>query len=258
MKRTSDGGIDAWDADSYLNIWVCDLQDDILGFSSLPGFADEDDGVVINYKFFGDGFGAVSPYNLGRTTTHEVGHYLGLSHIWGDDGDACSGSDLIADTPNQAGENYGCPAFPLTDDCTIDPPGVMFMNYMDYTNDACMNLFTEGQKTKMRIILETVRSSLLFSAAGCNEIVPVPGAIAELNVNPNPTNGLFTISIINFEGTELQLTIYNAHGQIIEHRAEEPVVVANEYFELETLPDGMYFVSAFNGTYTLTAKFIKN
>lgn len=256
MKRTSEGGIDAWDADSYLNIWVCDLPDEYLGFSSLPGYPDADDGVVINYKFFGDGFGAFAPYNLGRTCTHEIAHYLGLQHIWGDDGGSCSGSDLMPDTPNQAGENYGCPSFPLTDACTTDFPGVMFMNYMDYTDDGCMNLFTQSQKTAMRTTIETTRSSLLLSAAGCNDIVPLPGAIAELLVSPNPVNDGMNITVTNFEGSQLQFAIYNSLGQLILVHNEEPAIVANEYFNFSSLEPGVYYATAFNGNYVLSTKFI--
>jgi hypothetical protein len=87
--------------------------------------------------------------NLGRTLTHEVGHWLFLYHIWGDDGSGCTGSDLISDTPNQAGENYNCPTFPVNDNCNTTAAGVMFMNYMDYVNDGCMNMFTTGQATRM-------------------------------------------------------------------------------------------------------------
>lgn len=256
MKRSNSGGIDAWDADSYLNIWVCNLPSDILGFSSLPGFPEEDDGIVINYRYFGDGFGAISPYNLGRTATHEIGHYLGLSHVWGDDGGSCSGSDLIPDTPNQAKETYGCPSFPVTDGCSPDNPGIMFMNYMDYTNDGCMNMFTEGQKTAMRTVLETTRSSLLLSPAGCNDIVPIPGAIAEIFVSPNPTQGGFTLSVKNFEGSQLLITVYNSLGQIMAQQSEEPAVVANEYIDLTGSAKGVYIATAFNGTYLLSTKFI--
>ncbi|MBC8045185.1 MAG: zinc metalloprotease, partial [Fimbriimonadaceae bacterium] len=198
VKKTSSGGIDSWDTERYLNIWVCNLPSDVLGFSSVPGFPESEDGVVIGYKFFGSGMGAISPYNLGRTCTHEIGHYLGLQHIWGDDSGSCSGSDLIADTPNQAWETFGCATFPLVDDCTETSPGVMFMNYMDYTDDNCMNMFTEGQKTKMRTTIEEVRETLLISSAlGCNVTPPSPGEIAEIIINPNPADNQFAITVKN-------------------------------------------------------------
>ena len=81
----------------------------------------------------------------GRTATHEIGHWLGLKHVWGDDGNSCAGSDGVADTPNQAGPTYGCLSYPATDACSPNPPGIMFMNYMDYSDDTCMYMFTQGR-----------------------------------------------------------------------------------------------------------------
>lgn len=169
VKYTSQGGDDAWPRDSYLNLWVCNLGGGLLGYAQFPGQAAATDGVVVGYQFFGRVGTVQSPYNKGRTTTHEVGHWLNLRHIWGDDGGSCSGSDQVADTPNQAGENYGCPNFPRTDACQASSPGVMFMNYMDYTDDACMYFFTQGQSTRMNTVLSGTRAALQNSQ-GC---VPV-------------------------------------------------------------------------------------
>ncbi len=169
IKFTSQGGKDAWPSNKYLNIWVGDISGGILGYATPPGtFPANQDGVVINYKYFGtSAYGAQSPYNKGRTATHEVGHWLNLKHIWGDDGTSCSGTDNVSDTPNQAGENYGCPTYPKTDACSPSAPGVMFMNYMDYVDDACMNLFTAGQKARMHAAINGYRSSL-FNSNGCS------------------------------------------------------------------------------------------
>lgn len=170
VKYTSQGGDDAWPRDSYLNLWACNLGGGLLGYAQFPGSgAAATDGVVIGYNFFGRVGTLSAPYNKGRTATHEVGHWLNLRHIWGDDGGSCSGSDQVADTPNQAGEFYGCPSFPQTDACTAASPGVMFMNYMDYTDDACMFFFTQGQSTRMNATLSGTRASLAASQ-GC---VPV-------------------------------------------------------------------------------------
>ncbi|MCX7743381.1 MAG: M43 family zinc metalloprotease [Flavobacteriales bacterium] len=169
IKFTSQGGKDAWPSNKYLNIWVGDISGGILGYATPPGtFPANQDGVVINYKYFGtSAYGAQAPYNKGRTATHEVGHWLNLKHIWGDDGTSCSGTDNVSDTPNQGGENYGCPSYPLTDACSPSAPGVMFMNYMDYVDDACMNLFTAGQKARMHAAINGPRSSL-FNSNGCS------------------------------------------------------------------------------------------
>lgn len=173
VKRTANGGKDPWPSSSYLNIWVCKLGGGLLGYAQFPGGSAATDGVVITYTGFGNTGTAASPYNLGRTATHEVGHWLNLYHIWGDDGTACTGSDLVGDTPNQADENYGCPTFP-TVSCSNGPNGDMWMNYMDYTDDACMYMFTAGQKTRMQALFGAggARVSLL-SSLGCQPIVPV-------------------------------------------------------------------------------------
>ena len=157
VKFSNRGGCDAWNARRYLNIWVCNLGN-LLGYAQFPFELQTNpntDGVVIHYKHFGRDGSAESPYDKGRTATHEVGHWLDLRHIWGDDGSKCSGSDNVEDTPNQGGPNYGCPSFPKTDHCTNTSPGVMFMNYMDYPYDACMNLFTKGQVERMRSLFDT-------------------------------------------------------------------------------------------------------
>ena len=115
--------------------------------------------MVINYRAFGTNGTAEAPFNKGRTATHEVGHYLNLRHIWGDTPD-CSGSDQVADTPNCAGPNFGAPAFPVIT-CNNGPNGDMFVNYMDYTDDAAMFMFTAQQVLRMRTTLDTARSGLL-------------------------------------------------------------------------------------------------
>ncbi|GAA3039712.1 hypothetical protein GCM10020000_17610 [Streptomyces olivoverticillatus] len=99
MKSTADGGCDPWPADRYLNMWACPLGGGLLGYAQFPGGPAATDGVVILHSAFGTGGTAAAPFDLGRTATHEVGHWLNLFHIWGDDGTGCSGSDFVADTP---------------------------------------------------------------------------------------------------------------------------------------------------------------
>lgn len=168
IKRSANGGSDAWPRDQYLNIWVGNLSGGLLGYAQFPGGTASTDGVVVLYSSVGgpNNPGTATPYHLGRTATHEVGHWLNLYHIWGDDGTACSGSDQVSDTPNQAGATSGCPAFPKTDACTSTSPGVMFMNYMDYSTDACMNMFTNGQASRITAAINGSRVSLQ-SSLGC-------------------------------------------------------------------------------------------
>ncbi len=167
MKFSSSGGVDAWPRDKYLNIWVCNLHSGLLGFSTFPGDPANVDGVVIDYEYFGNTGTAKKPFHLGRTATHEIGHWLDLKHIWGDDGkaaDKCSGSDFVNDTPNQYLQNTGCPSFP-TVSCNNGPKGDVFMDYMDYCDDKCLYMFTNGQADRMNAALFTTRSKLLGSDA---------------------------------------------------------------------------------------------
>ncbi|HSI89568.1 MAG TPA: zinc metalloprotease, partial [Adhaeribacter sp.] len=151
MKFDSEGGKSAWNPELYLNIWVVNLAGNFLGFAQFPGGPAATDGIVLMYRSTGRAPANPFPgnYNRGRTATHEVGHWLGLRHIWGEDETSCTDSDLVEDTPNQKGPSSGCPIFPKISDCNPTPPGEMFMNFMDYTNDACMNLFTHGQAARM-------------------------------------------------------------------------------------------------------------
>ncbi|HRO16084.1 MAG TPA: M43 family zinc metalloprotease [Paracoccus sp. (in: a-proteobacteria)] len=159
VKSAGSGGADAWPAGEYLNIWVCQLGGVLLGYAQFPGGPAATDGVVILHSAFGTTGTAAAPFNRGRTATHEVGHWLNLRHIWGDDGEGCSGSDFVDDTPNQGGPNYGTPAFP-TITCSNGPNGDMFMNYMDYVDDAAMVMFTPGQVTRMQAALDGPRSTI--------------------------------------------------------------------------------------------------
>lgn len=147
------GGKTIWDPSTYLNIYVCDLSS-VLGFASFPGGIPSMDGIVIDFENFGTIGNLNAPYDQGRTTTHELGHYLNLLHIWGSG--SCS-DDFVDDTPIQEDHNFGCPAHP-SPSCSNN--GDMFQNFMDYTNDACMNLFTEGQKQRMLTVLNTEREEL--------------------------------------------------------------------------------------------------
>lgn len=189
VKKYSTGGHDAWDRNKYLNIWVCNLGGGLLGYAQFPGQGAATDGVVFAYQYVGT-TGATSPYNKGRTATHEVGHWLNLYHIWGDDGGTCSGSDQVTDTPNQKSETYGCftAGAVKTDACSATAPGYMWQNYMDYTDDACMYMFTNGQKARMQGALAGSRSSLATSN-GCQ--TPVAAAPVA-NFIANPTSGALT------------------------------------------------------------------
>ena len=153
IKMTNISGSDPWPTNNYLNIWVCDFGDGTLGYATFPAdFATSPnvDGVVIDFTAFGRTGNVSPPFHLGRTATHEVGHWLNLRHI---NGDAKCGDDFVGDTPQQRVLNFGCPGFPHPSNCPGNGAnGDMFMNYMDYTDDGCMNIYTNGQRLRGRAI----------------------------------------------------------------------------------------------------------
>jgi hypothetical protein len=163
VKTRAGGGTPPWATDRYLNIWVCNLGDGLLGYAQFPGGPARTDGVVILYTAFGTKGAAAEPFNLGRTATHEVGHFLNLRHIWGDTND-CSGSDQVSDTARAQSPNYGKPDFPHIS-CNNGPNGDMFMDYMDYVDDAAMCMFTPGQAARMNATLAGPRKKLAAAGA---------------------------------------------------------------------------------------------
>ncbi|SEW44671.1 Por secretion system C-terminal sorting domain-containing protein [Chitinophaga sp. YR573] len=181
VKFASTGGADIWDNTRYLNIWVCDLSGDYLGVATFPGlYPANQEGVAVDYVAFGSTGTATSPYNKGRTAVHEIGHYFTLRHTWGDES-ACAADDGIDDTPLQGTNTYGCPVFPKKDQCSVDSPGIMFNNYMDYSDDACMLLFTSEQVDRMRVSLDADHASLLTSD-GCQPVNLLANDARVLNI----------------------------------------------------------------------------
>jgi hypothetical protein len=161
-------GARAWPAHHYLNLWVCNLGNSLLGYAQFPGGPAATDGVVIGNSCFGTRGTAQAPFDGGRTATHEVGHWLNLLHIWGDDRGGCTRSDNVGDTPNQADSNGGKPEFPRIT-CNNGPHGDLFMNYMDYVDDDSMFMFTHGQASRMDATLRTARAAVVDSKG----LVPV-------------------------------------------------------------------------------------
>jgi hypothetical protein len=159
VKSAATGGANPWPRDKYLNLWVCTLANSLLGYAQFPGGPAPTDGVVILNSAFGTTGIAKAPFNLGRTATHEIGHWLNLRHIWGDTED-CSGSDLVDDTPNAQHPNFGKPTFPHIS-CRNGPSGDMFVNYMDYVDDAAMVMFSSGQVVRMHAAVNGPRRPLV-------------------------------------------------------------------------------------------------
>ena len=157
--KKSPAGSPAVNSTTMLNMWVCDLSSGFLGYAQFPGGSPSTDGVVIDYQAFGlasaSSYPMYASFNLGRTATHEVGHWFNLRHIWGD---ARCGNDQVADTPQHDASNGGCPAVNHKSKCT-GRPLEQWMNYMDYTYDRCMYMFSTGQKTRMDAAIAAARAS---------------------------------------------------------------------------------------------------
>ncbi len=192
-----------WDPAVYMNIWVCEISGGVLGYAQFPTTAIGGmgcgaqsvvtDGVVFTTTSIGKSAvtGNPGPYNEGRTATHEVGHWLGLRHIWGDG--PCSVDDFCSDTPLSGASNFGCPTINSCTDPAPDPND-MVENYMDYTDDICMNIFTYDQKMRMRVVLENspIRASLITSDA-CTPPNPSDASIVNI-INPIGDNCPGTIA----------------------------------------------------------------
>ena len=159
MKKSSQGGLNPTSPTTKLNLWVCTIGGGILGYAQFPGGSSATDGVVIDSRYLGTTGTATAPFNKGRTATHEVGHWMNLRHIWGD---TTCGSDLVSDTPTHNTANYGIPAFPHYSTCS-GTPIEMTMNYMDYTDDAGMYMFSNGQKSRMLAIFASGGSRFSFA-----------------------------------------------------------------------------------------------
>lgn len=224
------GQTSRWNPEEYLNMWVVPLENPYLGFatfptSDLPGlnFAPSAirDGVTVDYLFFGTGAGAAANTN-GRTATHEVGHYLGLRHIWGDGG--CEVDDFVLDTPNQDNPNNTiCNANPTRFSCDNNN---MIQNYMDYTPDPCMNLFTKGQVERFDVVLaNSPRRASLVNSRGTKEPVLETRDVSLLRAL-NPSDGLCQQVIIpqveiQNRGIELVTSVnieFRWNGNLIENK----------------------------------------
>lgn len=161
VKAFSTGGDDPWNINNYLNVWLCPLSGGLLGYSTIPAVTAMVPGVVVDYRSLPGG--SYTQYNAGKTMTHEIGHFFNLYHIWGDDFGACWGTDYVDDTPNQANYTSGSPTGVVTDACSPTAPGILYENYMDYTDDDAMEMFTVEQVARMEAAAKLFRASLLTS-----------------------------------------------------------------------------------------------
>jgi hypothetical protein len=272
--------VTVWNRDKYLNLWVsdmrqypavvngqntgelgCNYQSTLLGYAQFPGIVattqqphpELTDGVWIRYDVFGRIGNLNTSFNLGRTATHEIGHWLNLKHIWGDE-PACAADDDVIDTPLQTVASSGCNIFPKTDSCSLNYPGIMFQNYMDYSNDSCLSLFTYGQTVRIDATLFNQRVGLLTSQ-GC-----VPGLgnnqYEKLNIiiYPNPTTSkvFFDNTNSNFK----EVSIYNYLGQEVA-KTNFMATSSNQEIDMSNLATGVYVLKFSDGATTKSIKVVK-
>ncbi len=261
-KYAANGGANAWDPESYLNFWVINPLEDgsatnILGLAVPPWLATEDygispveRGIVLHYGTLGKRMLLTDFYvqgsDMGRTLTHEVGHYFNLLHIWGEDDGKCPNNggsdDGIADTPPQAYSSSGCPTFPKTDGCSKTPPGIMFMNYMDYSNDRCLLMFTHGQVQRMRGTLEPGGYTYAFTQQPWLLDYPATAAgLNEFTAYPNPADDRVNI-VFRRQPQGLQsIYITDMLGRVVATR-EFDYQSSFFTFDVGSLYSGIYFV----------------
>tara|TARA_B100001250_G_C19800718_1_gene790923 strand:+ start:263 stop:1390 length:1128 start_codon:yes stop_codon:yes gene_type:complete len=236
MKKSEEGGVDAWDTENYLNIWVCDLNGNTLGFSTMPGDDADIDGVVIDYEYFGVDLSSSNPYNLGRTGTHELGHYFNLEHTFLS-GCASWGGDGCDDTPQLQSPTYGCPSYPQ-ESCSSNN---MTMNYMDYTNDACMYMFTVCQAERMIDALLTYRSNLIAST-NCSVSIDEDIQSNYINIYPNPV-----ADVLYIDSHNIPISIFDIYGR----RLIDKYIINDRALNVSFLSTGTYFLSIREKTYKI-------
>jgi Pregnancy-associated plasma protein-A/Secretion system C-terminal sorting domain len=258
MKFSASYGDDAWDSKNYLNIWICNMRD-VLGYSTLPGMDPKKDGVVLAFEEVIRPRGTTPGINDLRTVVHEVGHWLNLYHIWGE---GYCGDDKVDDTPRQGSYTPGCPNGTRVT-CDNGPVGDMYMNYMDFTDDVCMNMFSKGQRKRARILFEAggPRNSILYSK-GLNTSMIESAVLPDFypkwyyaQVYPNPAA---TSVNIYFDYDERwigkKMEILDMSGRVVFTKIIGSRI---ETIDVNRLTAGVYFIRAEKDGEKLLAKFVK-
>lgn len=287
VKQSSQGGSNAWDTEHYVNIWICKLES---AFGALFGYAyppaglpnwpqgqptsapsPELDGIVLDYRTIGRN--NPNPYPkpqgggnfvfIGRTATHEVGHYFGMRHIWGDGGgffggDSCGEDDGIADTPNQGAQsNFDCNTNNNTCIDSIggqpDPNDMpdLIENYMDYSDESCSNMWTQEQAAFMRNVVENERVGLI-----------TPVSIEELklensfSIYPNPSNGDFFVKISQPVQQRGKIKVINVLGEVIDERTVQEKFQGKLGYSVSGFSNGVYIVKLQQGSQSISKRLI--
>ncbi len=257
----------SWDPTKYFNVWVLEfggVDAGTLGYAQFPtipsgtnpvtdmvgaGGAANTDGVVLDYHYVGNTGTALAsaPYNKGRTLTHEAGHWLGLWHIWGDDGTSCTGTDYVTDTPNQADENYTCPTTngAVSADGCAGSTGAMYQNYMDYSDDKCMVMFTAGQKARMQAVMANCARRLSLTTSTVCSVTGIDENISNviLDVYPNPSNGELYVDITTLDVQDFTVSVINPLGQTVKEIKQIQSNGGKIKIDLSDKNTGVYFVT---------------
>lgn len=248
------GGRDAIAPSEILNIWVAGRNDGVLGSATFPEeglIKPMEDGLFISPKAFGTTGTVESPFHLGRTCTHELGHYLNLQHLWGSGTSNfdCDQDDGVGDTPLQA-DTYRntCPGF-LSVSCGSPD---MHMNFMNYTDDACMALFTPGQKSRMRAALEAYRPGLLMGS--CEPVAQQPSPVAALPIRllGHPVQDELWLELPGSSAYEV--AIFGPAGRLVVQPRKVRGPLAS--IDCRSLPAGIYFLKIQQGREMQTKKLI--
>jgi hypothetical protein len=279
-KHDQDGGKDAWDVTSYINIWIINFLDgtqpsNIIGLTIPPsftqdtisGYPKDEMGILINANAFGRRSSPEEYFypgiDLGRTLTHEMGHYFGLFHTWGDDGGLCPGDvgghdDGIADTPPEGNAHYGCSALPYYDNCSPSGNGVMIMNYMDYSDDKCMFMFTNDQVAVMNS--EIAAGGESFSLTTHSQLLDYPGNTPtgdnSFTIGPNPAHGGTYLNFTAIPQGLQSISLINTLGQYIQQTDVTGQQATRFGVNLNGLAKGMYFVRVKFAKSTIVKKII--
>ena len=253
----------SWNPTKYLNIWVIEMNDNVLGYAQFPvipsgtnpvtdmvgkGKADNTDGVVLDYRATGSIGAANAPFDKGRTATHEIGHWLGLWHINGDVG---CGEDYCNDTPTQSSLSTTCPATVgavVSSGCTAvspNPPGRMYQNYMDYSDDKCLVMFTTDQKARMQAVMANcINRFSLTNSTVCTDVgVKENISNIEMNIYPNPTNEELVVDVNLLVAQDFIISIVNTLGQTIKEVKQIQSNGGKIKIDLSEKSTGVYFVT---------------
>jgi Pregnancy-associated plasma protein-A/Secretion system C-terminal sorting domain len=238
-----------WPSECYLNIWIVSLQNNYLGYSQFPSAPNFDgldeisndklDGLYIDYRYFGRNSAAITSkyYKYGRTTTHEIGHWLGLIHTWGDED---CGDDYCADTPQANGPNLTIFCKDIFSNCTGKSTKNMIENYLDYTIDSCMNTFTIDQMARVRAVFEL--SPLRKKLVECSTRLPESENL-QVEINPNPATENLTGKIFVKGATNVDIAIFDLYGKEIDRKVFENKRSFNFTIPINNYPQGLYIVN---------------